>query len=101
MIVFRRSVVAIWAVLALTLAVRNVRGTTPTSRPPVMVETPDGGGTTRVALLEQALGLQQNLDFEAAANMYIALLQASTCYDCAFCVANIFVLRSGVERTEL
>ena len=82
-----------WTALMLALAVRgNVRGTmaeqppTMVERPPAMVDGP--GGITRAALLEQALGLQQNGEFEAAVNMYIALLKVGT--DCCTYVWHTF-----------
>ena len=75
-----------WTALMLALAVRgNVRGTM-VERPPAMVDGP--GGITRAALLEQALGLQQNGEFEAAVNMYIALLKVGT--DCCTYVWHTF-----------
>eukprot|EP00904_Undaria_pinnatifida_P008479 jgi/Undpi1/4761/HiC_scaffold_18.g08114.m1 len=76
MIVFHLSV-AVW--IALTLAVGGVRGTTspPSSavvEPSRMTDIPMG--ITREALLEQALGLQRNQEFDAAAAMYVSLLEA-------------------------
>lgn len=78
MIVFHQFV-AVW--IALTLAVGGVRGTTspPSSavvdEPSRMTDIPMG--ITREALLEQALGLQRNQEFDAAAAMYVSLLEVS------------------------